>query len=69
MAERAPDGYAGKILRVNLSNNTTSVEELDEGQTDANTNRTRRQRPLQPSPTSSLAQHHPGRSVYREGRR
>jgi aldehyde:ferredoxin oxidoreductase len=30
MAEREPDGYAGKILRVNLSNNTTSVEELDE---------------------------------------
>ncbi len=30
MAERAPDGYAGKILRVNLSNNTTSVEKLDE---------------------------------------
>ena len=30
MPEKAPDGYAGKILRVNLSTNTTSVEELDE---------------------------------------
>jgi len=30
MAEQAPGGYAGKILRVNLSTNTTSVEELDE---------------------------------------
>ena len=30
MAEKAPGGYAGKILRVNLSTNTTSVEEIDE---------------------------------------
>ncbi len=30
MAEQAPGGYAGKILRVNLSTNTTSVEELGE---------------------------------------
>jgi len=30
MAEQPPGGYAGKILRVNLSANTTSVEELDE---------------------------------------
>ncbi len=29
MAEQTPGGYAGKILRVNLSANTTSVEELD----------------------------------------
>jgi len=29
MAEQSPGGYTGKILRVNLSNNTTSVEELD----------------------------------------
>ena len=30
MAEQPPGGYAGKILRVNLSDNTTSVEEIDE---------------------------------------
>ena len=30
MAEKAIGGYAGKMLRVNLSTNTTSVEELDE---------------------------------------
>ena len=30
MAENAPTGYTGKILRVNLSNNNTSVEEPDE---------------------------------------
>ena len=30
MAKQIPGGYAGKILRVNLSDNTTSVEELDE---------------------------------------
>ena len=30
MAEQPPGGYAGKILRVNLSANTTSVEEPDE---------------------------------------
>jgi len=30
MAEQSPGGYAGKILRVNLSDNTTSVEEIDE---------------------------------------
>ena len=30
MAEQAPGGYTGKILRVNLSTNTTSVEEIDE---------------------------------------
>ena len=30
MAEDAPTGYTGKILRVNLSNNSTSVEEPDD---------------------------------------
>ena len=30
MPEQPPGGYAGKILRVNLSDNTTSVEEIDE---------------------------------------
>ena len=30
MAENAPTGYTGKILRVNLSNNSTSVEESDD---------------------------------------
>ena len=30
MAEQPRNGYAGKILRVNLSANTTSVEEIDE---------------------------------------
>jgi len=30
MPEQTPGGYAGKILRVNLSDNTTSVEEIDE---------------------------------------
>ncbi|MFC1898757.1 aldehyde ferredoxin oxidoreductase family protein [Chloroflexota bacterium] len=30
MAEQLPGGYAGKILRADLSKNTTSVEELDE---------------------------------------
>ncbi len=30
MAEQPPGGYAGKILRVNLSDNTTFVEEIDE---------------------------------------
>lgn len=29
MAEQPPGGYAGKILRVNLSANTTSGEEID----------------------------------------
>ncbi len=30
MVEKLPGGYAGKILRVNLSNNTTSIEEIDD---------------------------------------
>ena len=30
MTEQTPGGYNGKILRVNLTDNTTSVEELDE---------------------------------------
>ena len=38
MAERAPDGYAGKILRVNLSNNTTSLEEAFLATTGYNSN-------------------------------
>ena len=30
MAENTPTGYTGKIPRVNLSNNSTSVEEQDD---------------------------------------
>ena len=30
MAEQMPGGYNGKILRVNLSDNSTLVEEIDE---------------------------------------
>jgi aldehyde:ferredoxin oxidoreductase len=30
MTKELPGGYNGKILRVNLSNRTTSVEEFDE---------------------------------------